>query len=270
MRYLSRLFIPVSMMVLVSSVAGNSARAQDSNDTGSGRSMPGALDENQAGGASGVGRPNPSSQGRDDDQQPRRTRHTKVAAATPEETSEPSRFGGPAERNHRLQTGLSIMPGTGYRLIVRYRDSQSCGDPSGIASKPICSRRLPTFMDFQLAFGVLSRMDLIVDLRFGLEKDPAAADNSHQFALSPGFRFWLDQEIAFKFYTTLQFVYDYTYFRPQTDTPASDFGMRNANGLMYDPIRNVGFYVQFGETIGVRRWFRIDVDVGVGAQLRFP
>ena len=46
--------------------------------------------------------------------------------------------------------------------------------------------------------------------------------------------------------------------------------MRNANGLMYDPIRNAGFYVQFGETIGFARWFRIDLDVGLGAQIRFP
>jgi hypothetical protein len=46
--------------------------------------------------------------------------------------------------------------------------------------------------------------------------------------------------------------------------------MRNANGLMWDPIRNVGFFVQFGETIGLMRWFRIDLDVGLGAQIRFP
>jgi hypothetical protein len=39
---------------------------------------------------------------------------------------------------------------------------------------------------------------------------------------------------------------------------------------MYDPIRNVGFFVQFGETMGFRRWFRIDLEVGMGAQIRFP
>jgi hypothetical protein len=39
---------------------------------------------------------------------------------------------------------------------------------------------------------------------------------------------------------------------------------------MYDPIRNVGFFVQFGETMAFRRWFRIDLDVGLGAQIRFP
>ena len=55
-----------------------------------------------------------------------------------------------------------------------------------------------------------------------------------------------------------------------TGVSNSDYGVRNANGLMYDPIRNVGFYFQFGETIGLARWFRIDLDVGLGAQIRFP
>jgi hypothetical protein len=88
--------------------------------------------------------------------------------------------------------------------------------------------------------------------------------------VAPGIRFWLDQEVALKFYTTLQFVYDYTNFATSPGIRYSDVGMRNANGLMYDPIRNVGFFVQFGETIGVMRWFRIDLDIGLGAQIRFP
>ena len=55
------------------------------------------------------------------------------------------------------------------------------------------------------------------------------------------------------------------------DTVAdNDFGMRNSNGLMYDAIRNVGFYFQFGETIGFARWFRIELDAGLGVQVRFP
>jgi hypothetical protein len=264
MRYLSRLVISLSMMVVVSTVAGKSARAQDSEkNTEPGGSVPAlapdAAATDEAGAASST----------DDAAGPKRKRRAKTAEAAPAESNEPTRFGGPAERNHRLQTGLSIMPGTGYRLIVRYKEDQSCGDPSGIAGKPICARRLPTFLDFQLAFGALARMDVIVDFRFGLEEDPAVA-GSHQFAVAPGLRFWLDQEIAFKFFTTLQFVYDYTYFPPRAGVASSDFGVRNANGLMYDPIRNVGFYVQFGETLGFRRWFRIDLDVGLGVQIRFP
>jgi len=200
---------------------------------------------------------------------PKRKRRAKAAEAAPVDTVEPRRFGGTAEPNHFLQTGLSLMPGTGFRFIARYRETQSCGDSSGIASRAVCTHRLPTFMDVQLSFGALARMDVIVDLRFALEQDPASPGN-HQFALAPGMRFWLDQDVALKFFTTLQFVYDYTYFLPNADAPSSDFGLRNANGLMYDPIRNVGFYVQFGETIGVRRWFRIDLDLGLGAQIRFP
>jgi len=268
MRYLRRLVIFLSMMVVVSTVAGKSAHAQGNNqdsqqDSEADRSVPAvAPDSAETAEAAGPGTA-------EDEARPKHKRRAKVAESGTEEPAGPSKFGGPAERNHRLQTGLSLMPGSGYRLIVRYKETQSCGDPSGIADKPICSRRLPTFLDFQLSFGALSRVDFIVDLRFGLEQDPAVK-GSHQFAVAPGFRFWLDQEIAFKFYTTLQFVYDYTYFPPSASTPSSDFGMRNANGLMYDPIRNVGFFIQFGETLGFRRWFRIDLDVGLGAQIRFP
>jgi hypothetical protein len=133
----------------------------------------------------------------------------------------------------------------------------------------VCARRLPTFLDVQLAFGALARMDVILDFRFGVEEDPAIS-GSHQFALAPGLRFWLDQDRALKFFTTLQFVYDYTDFSGSPDVPSHDFGLRNANGLMFDLMRSLGLYVQFGETLGFRRWFRIDIDFGLGAQVRFP
>jgi hypothetical protein len=192
-------------------------------------------------------------------------RKARSAAPAPEETAV---FGGPAQANHKFQTGLSIMPGSGYRLVVPYKEQMFCGDASGVGNKRVCAHRLATFLDFQLAFGVAGRADLILDLRFGVESDPAIR-GSKQFTLAPGVRFWLDQDIALKFYTTLQFVYDYIDFK-NTGPRNSDVGMRNANGLMWDPIRNVGFFVQFGETIGFMRWFRIDLDIGLGAQIRFP
>ncbi len=192
------------------------------------------------------------------------------AAPEPASASESPVFGGPAEASHRFQTGLSIMPGSGYRMIVPFKEGQFCGDHSGRTDKRVCANYVPFFLDFQLSFGVATRLDLILDLRFGLQGDPAtAALDSHQFAVAPGLRFWIDQEVALKFYTTLQFVYDRTDFAG-TGPRSGDVGMRNANGLMWDPIRNVGFFVQFGETMGFLRWFRIDLDVGLGAQLRFP
>jgi hypothetical protein len=258
MRNLS--LIALSMMVVVPAVAPKSAFSQDADP---------AASSTEAGGAAPAD-PQPGA----NDETGRKLKPKRKSGAAQEEglhAPEPRRFfGGPAEDNHYLQTGLSVMPGTGYRLIVPYENGQFCGDSSNRANKRVCAHSVPFFLDFQLSFGVAKRADLIVDLRFGLQSDSAAVKNSQgerQFAFSPGLRFWLDQDVTLKFYTTLQFVYDYGTFDGVSN---SDYGMRNANGLMYDPIRNVGFYVQFGETIGLARWFRIDLDVGLGAQIRFP
>lgn len=257
MRNPSKLLIALSMMALVPAVAHNSARAEDSE---SGADLPAA-----AAPAADA----PTDAAASEGEAEAKPRH-KPKAAPPAPAEEDTRvFGGSAQVNHKYQTGLSIMPGSGYRLIVRYKEGQYCGDSSGITNKPLCANYVPFFLDFQLAFGVAARADVIADLRFGLQSDPAVPGN-HQFAVAPGLRFWLDQDVSLKFYTTLQFVYDHTDFSNSPGIGSSDVGMRNANGLMYDPIRNVGFFVQFGETIGFMRWFRIDLDIGLGAQLRFP
>jgi hypothetical protein len=168
--------------------------------------------------------------------------------------------------DHYHQTGLALMPGLGYRVIVPYSENKTCGDSSGKADKRVCTSAVPVFLDLQLSFGVSRRVDLLVDLRFGIGRDPAS--NTHQFALAPGIRVWLDQDVALKFYTTVQGLYDSTDYHEVVAT--NDFGVRNSNGLMYDVIRNVGFYFQFGESFGFRRWFRIEMDAGLGVQVRLP
>jgi hypothetical protein len=105
-------------------------------------------------------------------------------------------------------------------------------------------------------------------VRLGLAHDEAKGIG-RQLAFSPGLRVWLDNDVRTKFFTTLQAVIDHTAQNSVT-VDDTDFGVRNSNGLMYDAIRNVGFYFQFGETIGFRRWFRIELDVGLGVQVRFP
>jgi hypothetical protein len=168
--------------------------------------------------------------------------------------------------DHRHQTGVSLMPGIGYRVIVPYKEFQTCGDSSGDLNKRVCTNRTPVFLDLQLSFGLSKRVDVITDLRFSLGTDPAS--HTHQFALAPGIRVWLDQDVNLKFYTTIQALYDSTNYYDVVAT--HDFGLRNSNGLMYDVIRNVGFFFQFGESFGFRRWFRIELDVGAGVQVRFP
>jgi hypothetical protein len=39
---------------------------------------------------------------------------------------------------------------------------------------------------------------------------------------------------------------------------------------MYDAIKNVGFFFQIGWTMGFSRWFRLELDTGLGVELRFP
>jgi hypothetical protein len=204
------------------------------------------------------------------DATPSRARKGKRPAAAKVTAQDPladTGFGGPAQVNHLYQTGLTVMPGVGYRLIAPYKENQYCADSSGIKSKRVCAGRVPFFLDIQLAFGATKRLDVIIDLRLGLETDPLIL-GGREVGIFPGLRFWIDQDVSLKFYTTLQFMYSYLDLKGLASS--SDLGVRNANGLMYDPIRNVGFFVQFGESIGFSRWFSIAVDVGLGVQIRFP
>lgn len=163
---------------------------------------------------------------------------------------------------HKDQFGVSVMPGSGYRIIAPYKD----GIPCGQQINRVCTGWLPFFIDVQPSFGFARHWDVIVDLRFGVAAD---FNGSHQFAVAPGVRYWVDADLPTKFFATIEGVYD---LNPQ-HTPGVkdyDFGVRNANGFMLEVMRNLGFYLQFGETLGLVRWLRFEVDGGVGVQARFP
>jgi hypothetical protein len=163
---------------------------------------------------------------------------------------------------HKDQFGVSVMPGSGYRIIAPYKD----GIPCGQQINRVCTGSIPFFIDVQPSFGFGRHWDVIVDLRFGVAAD---FNGSHQFAVAPGVRYWVDADLPTKFFAAIQGVYD---LNPQ-HTPGVkdyDFGVRNANGFMLEVMRNLGFYLQFGETLGLVRWLRFEVDGGVGVQARFP
>ncbi len=192
---------------------------------------------------------------------------TSSAAASSDEASAPDpkkRFPrlAPPSLFHKDQFGVSLMPGSGYRIIAPYKDGVSCGQQIN----RVCTGWLPFFVDVQPSFGFARHWDVIVDLRFGVAAD---FNGSHQFAVAPGVRYWVDADLPTKFFATIQGVYD---LNPQ-HTPGVkdyDFGVRNANGFMLEVMRNLGFYLQFGETLGLVRWLRFEVDGGVGVQARFP
>ena len=219
-----------------------------------------------------VAAPDEETEGEDTDSVESTSKPTDEASGQPAEPppdqaakESPSLLRRPAVANHAGQAGISIMPGTGYRVLVPYRENIPCGDSSGNRSRRVCTHILPLFLELQLSYGAFPRLDFIVDLRFALQKDPSPGAG-HQFALAPGVRYWLDQGVALKFYATGQAVYDHTYY---LYVSKSDFAIRNADGLMYDVIKNVGFFFQVGWTMGFTRWYRLELDTGLGVQIRF-
>src|SRR5262252_2098708 len=163
---------------------------------------------------------------------------------------------------HKNQLGIAVLPGIGYRGIFPYQENINCGQQA----KRVCTGMLPLFLDVQPSFGFAEHWDVLMDLRFGIGTD---FTTSHQFALAPGVRYWVDPELAVKFYATIQGVYDATAQRNPM-VKDNDFGVRNANGFMFEVMRNLGFYLQFGETLGFRRWLRFEIDGGAGVQARIP
>lgn len=166
---------------------------------------------------------------------------------------------------HTDQFGISLLPGTGYRIIIPYDNDVPCEITTGIMPRRVCTRRVPTFLDAQLSFGFAAHWDVLLDLRFGLEKDLGLV---RQLTVAPGIRYWVDPELHFKFFATIQMAID-----TSTDDPSlsgANYGVHNSNGFMYDVMRNAGVYLQFGETISFRRALRFEVDGGAGVQVRFP
>jgi hypothetical protein len=161
---------------------------------------------------------------------------------------------------------VALMPGVGYRIIVPYQVHKDCGDSSGDASKRVCTNPLPPFLDLRVGYPLTPGLSLLLDLRLGLVRDPVT--DARQFALAPGLRLWLDREGAVRFFTTVAGVVDTTDHHGVVDR--IDLGLRNTNGLMYDVTSNIAAYFQFGETVGLRRWFRFELDAGLGVEARWP
>jgi hypothetical protein len=165
------------------------------------------------------------------------------------------------ELSHKFQFGLAVLPGFGYRFIVPYEDDAKCGE----GDNRVCSGSLPVFLDVQPSFGFAHHWDILVDLRFGLGKD---FTNTRQFAMAPGFRYWVSPHDNLKFFATIQAAYDVTTQNNAALKRNNDWALRNSNGFMYEVMRNLGLYIQFGETLGFVRWMRFEIDVGLGVQAR--
>jgi len=172
--------------------------------------------------------------------------------------------------SHKGQVGLHLQGVLGYRSIVTY-DEEFCGElKDGGANRSTCYGRSPFVLDVGLAYGVFSVLEVMLEMRLGLEKDIGATPNQdgpRTFALAPGVKAYLGRFGEMAFFSTLQLPIDFTSF-DQVDK--NDFGVRNINGLQLDLHRTFGVYVLFGEEVSFRRWLRFEIEAGLGVQARFP
>lgn len=164
--------------------------------------------------------------------------------------------------SHERQFGVGILLGSGYRVLFPYQENVYCGQPG----KRVCNGRLPAYLDLQGSFGFHANWDVLVDLRLGLEADFA---RTHDFAIAPGVRYWVDPPARLKFFTTLQLVFDTTEQHSRV-LSGWDLAFHNSNGLMFEVMRDLGLYGQVSDTVGFVRWLRFEIDVGAGVQARFP
>jgi hypothetical protein len=87
-------------------------------------------------------------------------------------------------------------------------------------------------------------------------------------ALAPGIKYYIDAEDRLKFFVTLQLAVDFT--GQLAGVPTTDVGMRNAAGLQFDVNRFLGVWLQLGDTLAFRRYFRFELDAALGIEGRFP
>lgn len=181
----------------------------------------------------------------------------------------------PADYSHKGQVQVSVRLAVGLRAIIPYESTDYCGHTdNGVSNAPVCTGRAPFAFDLELGYGVARRVDLLLELRLGLETDfPSTAvgmDGPRIFHLAPGARFFFSDAKTSKLFTTAQLVLDFSgYEDAGGGSRGTDIGFRNMNGLWFDLDRAYGFYAYVAETATFSRWLRFELEAGVGFSGRF-
>lgn len=198
------------------------------------------------------------------------------SAAAEAPSGAPAGAGPPVDLSHKGQFEGSVRLGLGMRAIATYDNRDYCGDvdPQGqFGFASVCTGRAPFSLDLEFGYGVARRVDLIAELRVGLESDFGAAPSSggpRMLHLSPGARFFFSEGSRSKLFTTAQIVLDFAGYEDAGGAGrGTDFGIRNLSGLWFDLARAYGVYVYVGETATFARWMRFELEGGIGVQGRY-
>ncbi|HEY4175997.1 MAG TPA: hypothetical protein VGM90_04170 [Kofleriaceae bacterium] len=180
--------------------------------------------------------------------------------------------------SHKGQIEVSLRTSLGYRAIVAYNSKDYCGDSdmtTAYGNSSVCTGRAPFGFDIEAGYGATDKVDLILEMRLGVETDFRATNSSdtagpHLFHLSPGARFFFADAGKTKLFTTAQAVFDFAGYKDSSGNGRGfDFGLRSMNGVWLDLDRGYGFYAYAGPTLMFKRWLEADLEVGIGVQARF-
>jgi len=183
----------------------------------------------------------------------------------------------PGPEQHKGQLGVSLRLGTGIRGIAPFDSKEYCGKSDSTAAygnAPVCTARSPLALDLELGYGVTSAIDLLVELKLGLERDfgpTPNADGPRVVQLAPGARFFFSEAKRTKLFIQPELVLDFTGYKNDTGGDlGTNIGARSLEGFWIDLHRAYGLYFWAGQTIEVTKWFSFELDAGIGFQGRYP
>lgn len=196
-----------------------------------------------------------------------------VAMATPafaDDTEPPVTF-------HKGQVGISARFAVGERAIATYDSKYYCGTLDSTAKygyAPVCSERMPLALGLEASYGVSRSVELLVELRLGLERDFGGTPNNdgpRPLFVAPGARFFFSEAKRTKLFVQPEVVFDFTGYKDaQGMDRGNDIGVRGLEGVWVDLHRSYGMYLFVGETLEFSRWVDAGFEAGIGFQARYP
>jgi hypothetical protein len=193
-------------------------------------------------------------------------------------TTEPVARPAATRRTHKGQFGLAVSLMTGGRFIKTY-DGEYCGDRDAngatTGNSTVCMGRIPVAFDLSFSYGVTSSIELLLDLRLGIERDfggtVSDSDGPRLRHYAPGVKFYFADSGILKFFSTAQVAFDDTgYTSPTGEALGMDVSVRNANGIQLDFHDAYGAFAFFAEDVAFRRWMTAGIEFGAGFQGRYP
>lgn len=178
---------------------------------------------------------------------------------------------------HKGQIGFSARLSAGAQAIATYDSKYYCGTVDTTAAHgfaSVCAGRSPVSLGLEASYGVARQVELVLELRFGIEKDFGGAPNlagPHPLFLAPGARFFFSEAKRTRLFVQPEVVFDFTGYKDSAGmSRGNDFGFRGLEGIWLDLHRSYGIYGFVGETLEFVRWIDVGFEAGVGFQGRYP